>query len=119
MVGLGGKLGSGRQYMSWISLDDDARAIRFAVEHDALRGPVNVVAPEPVTNAEFTRLFAKALNRPAVFTAPAFGMRLVLGEAADELALISTRVVPAVLNEAGFKFRHRMIDEAFGAVVSG
>ena len=119
MVGLGGKLGSGRQYMSWISLDDDARAIRFAVEHDALRGPVNVVAPEPVTNAEFTRLFAQALNRPAVFTAPVLGLRLVLGEVADELALISTRAVPAVLNEAGFEFRHRTIDEAFGAVISG
>jgi uncharacterized protein (TIGR01777 family) len=119
LVGLGGKLGSGRQYMSWISLDDDARAIRFAVEHDTLSGPVNLVGPEPVTNIEFTRSLATALHRPAVFTAPGFGLRLVLGDAADELALISIRVVARVLDEAGFEFRHRTIDEAFGAVVSG
>lgn len=118
LLGLGGKLGSGRQYMSWISLDDDAHAIRFAVEHDTLSGPVNLVGPEPVTNIEFTRSLANALHRPAVFTAPAFGLRLVLGEAADELALISIRVLPRVLNEAGFQFRHRSIEEALGAVVS-
>ncbi len=115
---LGGKLGSGRQYMSWISPEDDSRAVRFAVESQALRGPVNVVGPEPVTNREFTRALADAVNRPAVFTAPAFGVRLVFGELADEIALISIRVMPRVLTEAGFEFRHATIGEAFGAVLS-
>ena len=108
---LGGKLGSGRQYMSCISLDDHVGAIRFVVEHPDISGPVNSVGPEAVTNAEFTRTFAEVLGRPAVFTAPAFGMRLVLGEAADELALTSIRVVPAVLDGAGFPYRHGTVRE--------
>jgi uncharacterized protein len=112
---LGGKLGSGRQYMSCISLDDHVRAIAAALERTDLRGPVNAVCPEPVTNAEFTSALAEVVHRPAMFTAPAFGMRLVLGEAADELALTSLRVVPRVLEEAGFAFRHPTVRDALAA----
>lgn len=114
---LGGKLGSGRQYMSWISLDDHVGALRFALEHDEIRGPVNSTGPAPVTNAEFTQALGEALGRPAVFTAPAFGMRLVLGEAADELALTSLRVLPAVLGRAGYQFRHPTVRDALAAAV--
>jgi uncharacterized protein len=112
---LGGKLGSGRQYMSCISLDDHVRAIAAALERADLRGPVNAVCPEPVTNAEFTSALAEVVHRPAMFTAPAFGMKLVLGEAADELALTSLRVVPRVLEEAGFAFRHPTVRDALAA----
>lgn len=114
---LGGKLGSGRQYMSLISLDDHVAAIRFVLENGEISGPVNSTGPTPVTNAEFTTLFAEALGRPAVFTAPTFAMRLVLGEMADELALLSQRVLPAVLLRHGFEFRHDSVDEAISAVV--
>jgi uncharacterized protein len=114
-IALGGKLGSGRQYMSCISLDDHVRAIAAALERADLRGPVNAVCPEPVTNAEFTSALAEVVHRPAMFTAPAFGMRLVLGEAADELALTSLRVVPRVLEEAGFAFRHPTVRDALAA----
>jgi uncharacterized protein (TIGR01777 family) len=112
---LGGKLGSGRQYMSCISLDDHVRAFAAALERPDLRGPVNAVCPEPVTNTEFTSALAEVVHRPAVFTAPSFGMRLVLGEAADELALTSLRVVPRVLEEAGFAFRHPTVRDALAA----
>lgn len=112
---LGGKLGSGRQYMSCISLDDHVGAIRFVVEHAEITGAVNSVGPEAVTNTEFTQTFGEVLGRPAVFAAPAFAMRLVLGEAADELALTSIRVVPAVLDGAGFQYRHGSVREMLAA----
>ena len=114
---LGGKLGSGRQYMSCISLDDHVRALATALERDDVRGAVNSVCPQPVTNAEFTAALAGVLRRPAVFTAPAFGMRLVLGEAADELALASLRVLPRMLEEAGFAFHHPTVRDALSAAV--
>lgn len=110
--GLGGRLGSGRQYMSWIGLDDLVDAIRFAIENDTLEGPVNAVGPRPVTNAEFTRELAGQLHRPAWFPAPAFALRLVLGEMADELLLASQRVKPAKLVEAGFAFRDTWLASA-------
>jgi uncharacterized protein (TIGR01777 family) len=115
---LGGKLGSGEQYMSWISLEDHIRAIRFDLESDDLHGPVNHTGPAPCTNAEFTAALADAMGRPAVFTAPAFGMRLVLGEAADELALLSQRVLPEVLLGNGFPFRHTRVREALSVAVA-
>lgn len=115
---LGGRLGSGRQYMSCISLEDHVAVIRFVLETEGIRGPVNSVGPEPVTNAEFTRALADAMHRPAVFTAPAFGMRLVLGEAADELALTSIRVLPGVLERAGFRFRHPTVADAMAAAAA-
>jgi uncharacterized protein (TIGR01777 family) len=114
---LGGKLGSGSQYMSCISLDDHVGAIRFVLENPEISGPVNSVGPDAVTNAQFTRTFGEVLGRPTVFTAPAFGMRLVLGEAADELALTSIRVVPAVLDGAGFRYRHPSVREMLAAAV--
>ncbi|MHA6781556.1 TIGR01777 family oxidoreductase [Pseudonocardia saturnea] len=114
---LGGKLGSGNQYMSPISLDDHVGAIRFVLENDEVIGPVNSTGPTPVTNTEFTKALGAALGRPAPFTAPAFAMRLVLGEAADELALLSQRVLPAVLLQHGFRFRHPSVADALSAVV--
>ncbi|MDF3048679.1 MAG: hypothetical protein K0R87_317 [Pseudonocardia sp.] len=117
LLGLGGRLGSGHQYMSCVSLEDHVRALRTVLERAELRGPVNSTCPEPVTNAAFTAALAEVLHRPAVFTAPAFAMRLVLGEAADELALASLRVVPAVLEGNGFTFRHPTVRDALAAAV--
>ena len=105
-AGIGGRLGSGRQYQSWISLADEVAAIRFVLENDAISGPVNLVGPDPVRNAEFSAALGAVLRRPAIFPAPAFGMRLVLGEFADEGALASQRVIPEVLTEAGYRFQH-------------
>lgn len=105
-LGLGGRLGSGQQYQSWISLADEVAAIRFLLESDQLSGPVNVAGPEPVRNAEFSAELGRALHRPALLPAPAFGIRLVLGEFADEGALASQRVIPERLAESGYRFQH-------------
>jgi hypothetical protein len=111
-AGLGGRLGSGRQYMPWISLTDWVDAARFLLTADDIRGPVNMVAPEQVSNAEFTRALARALHRPAVLPVPAFALRIALDGLADEGALISIRAVPRVLTDHGFTFRHPEVDEA-------
>ena len=105
-LGAGGVIGSGRQYMSWIALDDVASAIHHALTHDSLCGPVNAVAPNPVTNRDFTRTLGRVLSRPTLFPMPAFVARLALGEMADALLLASARVVPARLLESGFVFRY-------------
>lgn len=118
-MGLGGKIGSGRQYVSWVSLDDTVRAIRFALDTQSLSGPVNVAAPNAVTNADFARALARRLGRPSFVPTPAFAVRAALGEAADELLLASTRVQPARLLEAGFSFRHPAIEEALDAALRG
>jgi uncharacterized protein (TIGR01777 family) len=110
--GLGGKLGSGRQWMSWVSLRDTVAAIRFAIDRPELSGPVNVTAPEPVRNDEFTRELARVLRRPAFLPAPAFALRLVLGEMAREMLLGGQRVRPARLEEAGFRFEHARLPDA-------
>lgn len=116
---LGGKLGDGRQYLSWISLDDEVAALRFAVEHGGLHGPVNLTAPYPVTNAEFTQALARALGRPAPWTIPPFALKIVLGsELAEEAALSGQRVLPAALQRAGFRFHHPTIDAALAAALS-
>ena len=104
-LGVGGRLGSGRQWLSWISLEDAVGAYLHALTHDDLEGPVNAVAPNPVTNAEFTATLARVLRRPALVHVPAFAPRLVLGELADELLLISMRAHPARLLETGYRFR--------------
>lgn len=104
-LGLGGPLGSGHQWWSWVHLDDVVGAILMALGNPALDGPVNVVAPEPVTNRDFARTLGAALRRPAVIPAPAFALRLLLGAAADEMLLASQRVHPTRLQEAGFAFR--------------
>jgi len=116
-LGLGGRLGSGRQYVSWITLEDLVRVIRRALEDEEMRGPVNTVAPGAVTNAEFTKAIGHALGRPTFMAVPAFAVRLAFGEVADELLLASTRAEPARLREAGFEFRHPEIGEALRSVL--
>jgi hypothetical protein len=116
-LGLGGPLGSGRQWMSWISLHDAVAAIFFALQTPYLAGPVNVTAPNPVTNAEFTRRLARQLHRPAIFAAPAFALRLALGELADEALLSSARALPAKITAAGFQFTHPTIDLGLAAAL--
>jgi len=118
-LGLGGRLGSGRQWMSWIGLGDVVRAMLFAMKTETLSGPVNLVAPNPVTNAEFTRALGRALHRPAVMPVPAVALRLMFGEMADEALLGSTRAVPGKLVGAGFRFEQPTVDEALAAVGSG
>jgi uncharacterized protein (TIGR01777 family) len=105
-LGGGGKIGSGRQYWSWVSLDDVVGAMLHALETDDLSGPVNVVTPGPPTNAEYTRVLGKVLNRPTFFTVPAPAARIMLGEIADELLMASARVEPVRLQETGYTFRH-------------
>jgi uncharacterized protein len=116
-LGLGARIGSGAQYLSWISLTDEVRAIRFAIEDEGLAGPVNLTAPEPVTNAEFTRALANALGRPALLRLPSPLLSAALGEVASEL-LASTRVVPAKLLRAGFTFRDPDIQTALATIVA-
>ncbi|GLW65358.1 epimerase [Actinomadura rubrobrunea] len=116
-LGLGGRLGSGRQWMSWISLDDEVAALRFLLDGD-LEGPVNLTGPRPVTNAEFTRALARAVRRPAALAVPRTALRLALGEFADEGALISQRVLPRRLREAGFAFAHEDVDAALAAALA-
>ncbi len=105
-AGLGGVIGDGKMYMSWITLEDIVRVINFCLNSDELDGPVNTVAPNPVTNKEFTKTLGKILNRPTWLPTPAFALKLALGEMADELLLSSIRAVPEKLLNSGFAFRH-------------
>jgi uncharacterized protein (TIGR01777 family) len=111
-LGVGGRLGDGRQYMSWITLADVVSVIRRLVDDEALSGPVNAVGPNPVTNEEFTRALGRVLGRPTIFPVPAFAARLAFGEMADELLLASERVEPAKLRAAGFGFKHPTLEGA-------
>ena len=108
-LGLGGRFGSGRQWMSWITLDDEVDAIAHALNRDTLQGPVNLVSPQPVTNREFTSTLARILRRPAVFAVPGAALRVVIGEAAGEL-LGSQRAHPARLLGGGYTFRYPELD---------
>jgi uncharacterized protein len=110
-MGVGGKVSSGRQYVPWISLVDEVRALRFLIDGD-LHGPVNLVGPVAVTNAEMTKVLGRVLGRPTVVPIPAFAIQALYGEMGVSLATVSQRVVPDVLAEAGFEFRHRTIEEA-------
>ena len=114
-MGLGGRLGSGRQWMSWIHLEDLAALFQFAVESQ-VRGPLNAVAPNPVTNSDFTRELAHALRRPAVFPVPEFALKLLIGEMADVL-LASQRVAPAAAEAAGFRFRFPQLAPALESLL--
>ncbi len=116
-LGLGGKFGDGRQYISWITLSDHIRAVRFLLERSDLGGPVNLTAPAPATNAELTRALAACLHRPAVFAVPAGALRLALGEVSTEL-LGSCRALPARLEQAGFSFEHPAIGPALAAAAA-
>ena len=111
-LGLGARLGNGKQYMPWISLEDEVRALLFAIGHDDMVGPVNLTGPAPVTNAEFTAALGRAVNRPTALLAPGFVLRTVLGEFADEGLLGGQRAIPAALERAGFEFHHNTIREA-------
>ena len=111
-LGLGGRLADGRQYMPWISLDDEIRALQFAVDNATLIGPVNFTGPAPVTNSEFTSALGRALNRPTPWLVPGFALRTLLGEFAEEGLLGGQRAIPAALDRAGFTFHHSTIGEA-------
>lgn len=116
-LGLGGKVGSGEQYYSWIGLNDAVRAVEYAIEISDLKGPLNVVAPRPVTNLEFTKTLGKLLSRPTLLPMPAFIARLAFGEMADALLLASTRVVPQQLLDAGFVFEHAKLADCLRALL--
>jgi uncharacterized protein len=116
-LGLGGKLGSGRQWMSWIEIEDAVCIAHFLLERGTVRGPVNVVSPEPLPNAAFTKDLARAMHRPAIFSVPAAALRLALGEMAEELLLASQRVVPKKLQESGYQFLHPHLDAALHTIV--
>ncbi len=116
-LGVGGCFGNGRQWMSWVALEDAVRATHMAIVTDAVSGPVNVVAPNPVRNAEFVRILAGALRRPAIFRAPAFLLRVALGEMADPLLLSSQRVRPEQLLSRNFTFRFADLASALKAML--
>ncbi len=118
-AGLGGRVGSGAQYVSWIALDDLVGAVGHAIRTEALDGPVNAAAPNPVTNREFAKTLGRVLGRPAVLPAPAFALRLLLGEMADELLLASARVEPGRLLRSGYRFRHPELEEALRHLLRG
>lgn len=111
-LGMGGQIGSGKQYMSWISIKDLVSIIAFALERDFLVGPVNAVAPEPVTNIDFTRALGKVLSRPTFLPVPKFGVQMLLGEMADELLIASARVMPDKLIKHGYEFKHSSVETA-------
>jgi uncharacterized protein (TIGR01777 family) len=115
-MGAGGRLGAGRQWMSWLTLAEAVGMIRFALTNSGVSGPTNAVAPNPVQNAEFTRILAKTLHRPALFPAPAFALRLALGEMADSLLLVSQRVKPLNLEQAGYRFAQPELAAALAEV---
>jgi len=116
--GLGGRLGSGRQWWSWIHVDDIVGAVLRVLNTDALRGAVNLVSPNPVTNAEFTSALGTALSRPAILPAPAFALRLALGEMADEVLLASQRVLPKRLVASGYEFSFHKLDAALANILA-
>ena len=116
-LGLGGNLGNGRAWMPWLTLRDAVGILRFCVDNENIRGPVNTVSPNPVTNAEFTRALGSAVHRPAILPAPAFALRLALGDMADQALLASARVVPAKLIEAGYRFADPEIAAALRSAV--
>jgi uncharacterized protein (TIGR01777 family) len=111
-LGVGGRIGSGRQWMSWISLTDMVAALRFASDSSALRGPANFVAPEPARNSDFTTTLARVLHRPALFPVPELALRIAFGEMATNTILASQLVVPKKLTGAGFQFRHPTLEAA-------
>ncbi len=116
-MGIGGRLGDGKQWMSWIALADVVEALRFVLTNESVDGPINFVAPNPVRNSEFTKTLGKVLSRPTFFPIPAFGLRLLFGEMADALLLSSQRVEPARLKAAGYEFRFGTLESALRHVL--
>jgi uncharacterized protein (TIGR01777 family) len=117
-LGLGGVVGSGRQYMSWIALEDLVRAIQFALSAAALNGPMNGTAPHPVTNREFTKTLGRVLGRPTILPMPAFAARLAFGEMADDILLGGARVEPRALTTARFEFAHPELESALRSILA-
>ena len=115
-LGVGGRLGSGKQWMSWVHLDDLISLIEFAIATATLSGAVNAVAPNPVTNADFTRALASVLHRPAIFPAPEFALKILFGEMSQVL-LGSQRVIPQVALRAGFQFRYADLSDALRGIL--
>jgi uncharacterized protein len=116
--GIGGRLGSGRQWLSWVALEDVIGIIRFVIANAQIGGPVNVVAPQPLRNAEFARVTGRTLHRPAIFPAPAFALRLALGEMADALLLASQRASAEKLLAAGYSFHFEDLESALRAILA-
>lgn len=116
-LGLGGKFGDGRQYMSWVTQEDLVAAVHHVVYDDSLSGPVNVVAPHPVTNAEFTKTLGKVLNRPTIFGVPSFALKLLLGEMAGPLLLEGQRVEPSKLLASRFEFKYPELEPALKSLL--
>ncbi|QDU03398.1 Epimerase family protein [Gimesia chilikensis] len=116
-MGVGGRLGSGKQYWSWIALPDVINALQFCLNHSELAGPVNFVAPDEVTNLEFTKTLGKVLSRPTCLPVPAWGVKTAFGEMGQELMLTSARVIPKKLTEAGFQFQYPQLEDAFRSVL--
>jgi uncharacterized protein (TIGR01777 family) len=116
-IGVGGKLGTGKQWMSWVALEDVVRILRFALDTEIIQGPINVVAPQPVTNAEFTKVLADTMHRPAFFTVPTFALHALLGEMADEMLLAGQRAIPESLQKHGYQFAHTNLHSALTAIL--
>ena len=117
-LGLGGPVGSGSQWMSWIHIDDVVGGYHFALHHSDLSGAANLTAPQPVRNADFTRALGRALGRPAFLPAPGFALKLIFGQMAQDLLLDGQKVLPRRLESAGYKFHHTGIDDALADAVS-
>jgi uncharacterized protein (TIGR01777 family) len=111
-MGMGGKVGSGKQYISWVAIDDAIEAIKLALHNQSLRGPLNIVSPNPITNEAFTKTLGHVLSRPTALAMPAFAVRLAFGEMADEVLLVSQRVTPKKLSDAGYQFQYPELEEA-------
>ena len=116
-MGVGGRIGSGKQWMSWIALDDVIGGIKFALANESVRGPVNFVSPNPVTNAEFTKTLGKVLSRPTIFPIPGFAIKLMFGEMGEALLLGGQRVAPVRLVGGGFEFRYPQLQAALGHIL--
>ncbi len=117
-MGMGGKVGSGKQYISWVAIDDVVNVIKLALNDESIRGPVNIVSPNPVTNEVFTKTLGHVLSRPTALAMPAFAVRLAFGEMADEMLLTSQRVIPKRLNDAGYEFEYPELEAAFRKYLS-
>ncbi len=117
-MGIGGRIGNGKQWMSWIALDDVVNGLKFLIDDTSTHGPVNFVSPIPVTNAEFTTTLGRVLSRPTLFPVPAFGVRLAFGEMADALLLSGQKVAPGILQERGFSFTWPLLEPALRKILA-
>ena len=117
-MALGGPIGSGKQWMSWIHLEDIVGMIRFAIDNDTIKGPINGTAPQPVSNKEFSQTLGKVLKRPAIFPMPAFVVKLLFGQMGEELLLSGQKVIPEKLTQAGYQFKYPKLESALKDIVS-